>query len=103
MSEQLSDEQQKVVERALQGFNVRVRAVPGAGKTHTCMALQTALEAMGVRVLTLTYSAVLRRSRRSSAPRRPPRRSSRPRSTCTLTPPHSSTPSSRAWRAAAPP
>lgn len=60
MSDRLTDEQQKVVDMALQGWNVRVRAVPGAGKTFTCLRLAAALEANGLRVLQITYSSTLK-------------------------------------------
>lgn len=60
MSDRLSTEQQAAVDCALQGANVRVRAVPGAGKTFTCLHLAAALEDKGLRVLQVTYTSVLK-------------------------------------------
>lgn len=57
---ELSPEQRAAVESALAGWNVRVRAVPGAGKTFTCVRLAEALEAQGQRVLQLTYTCALK-------------------------------------------
>ena len=62
----LSDEQMKSVEAALAGENVRIRAVPGAGKTTVCLRVASELEAKGLKVLQLTYSAVLKEEWRTS-------------------------------------
>lgn len=60
MSDLLTAEQQAAVDRAVEGCNVRVRAVPGAGKTHTLIALAPRLESIGRKVLQLTYSSALK-------------------------------------------
>ena len=60
----LSAEQRAAVEAARRGENVRVMAVPGAGKTHTCIAMVAALEGMGRKVVQLTYSANLKEESR---------------------------------------
>jgi hypothetical protein len=59
MGDLLTTEQQAAVDRAVEGCNVRVRAVPGAGKTHTLIALAPRLESIGRKVLQLTYSRAL--------------------------------------------
>ena len=60
MSDVLTTEQQEAVDCALRGCNVRVRAVPGAGKTHTLIVLAPVLENAGRKVLQLTYSSALK-------------------------------------------
>ena len=60
MSDRLTKEQQHAVDCVIRGCNVRVRAVPGAGKTHTLIALAPKLESVGLRVLQLTYSSALK-------------------------------------------
>lgn len=68
MCGRLTDEQLRAVERALEGRNVRVRAVPGAGKTFTCLRMAAELEVRGKRVLQLTYSCALKNEWRRKRP-----------------------------------
>jgi len=63
-----SAEQQKAIDAALAGANVRCRAVPGAGKTFTCLRIAEALEKKGLKVLQLTYSSALKTEWRSKRP-----------------------------------
>ena len=56
----LTPEQQGVVTAALAGYNVRVLAVPGAGKTFTLERLAADLREAGKQVLCLTYSSRLK-------------------------------------------
>lgn len=55
-----SPEQQSAIDAAVDGKNVRIMAVPGAGKTFVCMIIANKLEAQGKRVLQLTYSSPLK-------------------------------------------
>ena len=55
MDRPLTEEQRSVIDRVLEGHNVRVRAVPGAGKTHTLNPLVPRVENIGRRVLQITY------------------------------------------------
>lgn len=57
MSGVLTDEQTAVVEAAINGNNVSVKAGPGAGKTFTLVHVEKALRAQHARVLRLTYSS----------------------------------------------
>jgi superfamily I DNA/RNA helicase len=55
-----TSEQESVISAAVQGYNVRVLAVPGAGKTFTLEHMSAKLRSMHKRVLCLTYSSRLK-------------------------------------------
>jgi hypothetical protein len=57
-----------VIAAVVDGYNVRVLAVPGAGKTFTMEHLAAKLRAASKRVLCLTYSCVLKNEWRDKNP-----------------------------------
>jgi superfamily II DNA or RNA helicase len=61
-------EQQGVIDAVVSGFNVRVMAVPGAGKTFTMERIASALRLAGKHVLCLTYSSRLKMEWRQKNP-----------------------------------
>lgn len=61
-------EQEAVIAAAVSGFNVRVMAVPGAGKTFTMELLAAKIRANSKRVLCLTYSSILKNEWREKNP-----------------------------------
>ena len=63
----LTGEQQAVIEAALRGDNVSVRAVPGAGKTACTMVLMEELHKNGRRLVYLTYSKDMKMEARAKA------------------------------------
>jgi hypothetical protein len=61
-------EQEAVIVATMAGYNVRVMAVPGAGKTFTLEKLAAKLRAIKKRVLCLTYSSTLKNEWRDKNP-----------------------------------
>lgn len=80
MSSTLTDEQRSAVDAALRGENVRVRAVPGAGKTFYSIHVSHALESTGKIALQLTYSSALKSEWRRKRDARNPHRIDAPHS-----------------------
>lgn len=56
----LTDEQNEALQLVLEGYNVSIQAVPGAGKTTTLKHIMNALQKKGLEVCGVTYSKVLK-------------------------------------------